>query len=184
MVQQCRHILRHALHRRRTIRRIALTKATQVRRDHATRSTQRSNLFVPQSTVKWIAVNQHDRTSRARIRVGHLKVVYLNVRHFRQKSRFAARATTEISSVNSTGLARYIWNPADSSRSRSSSLAYAVIATAGMLSDAPFSSSRTFSIKPYPSSSGIAMSETSTSGRFREIAWIASNAEETAVTLA
>ena len=43
------------------------------------------------------------------------------------------RATTDIGSVGSTGLARWIWNPADNARSRSSSLRYAVIATDGTL---------------------------------------------------
>lgn len=56
-------------------------------------------------------MDEHYRPARAGVCVGHLDVVKSNQRHcglekIRQNSLFAARATTEISSVISIGFAR------------------------------------------------------------------------------
>jgi hypothetical protein len=58
-------------------------------------------------------MNKHDRPPDPRVGISHLNIINASERHQKksvksvvQKSRLAARATTDINSVSSTGLAR------------------------------------------------------------------------------
>ena len=74
-------------------------------------------------------------------------------------------ATAPANSIAPTGLARWASNPLASALARSSALAQAVNAIAGVLPPSSSPNARILASSIYPSSDGIAKSLTSTSGR-------------------